>query len=399
MNRPKRILYVATQFPVLSESFLQREVRAMKAASVEMQIISLHGGDDEFDGIPIRRLLKWELVAVLYLLPFRLVTRWSNLQPILKEMFSSWPRYGLNFWENLLGFGAALVLEKEVKAYRPDVIHCVWGSSPAAFGWLSKAVTGLPFTMGAHAYDVFEHGGDWLLDGKTGQASLIHCSTESAAAVVRKMAEDSKIRVIYRGLNALPRFKALPKDRSQIRIICIARLVEKKGFPYQLAIYRELAKAGVEFEASIVGEGPLKQWIQDEVDKLGLGSQVSLLGRLNHDETLKQLSQSDLLFHTGIIAKSGDRDGLPNVIPEAMSCGVVVVASPVSGVVEAIEDGVTGCLVDPSLPAEWVTVVKRLQFEDSFVEEVRTNARLWVERNFIADKNTGKLLQEIGSVT
>lgn len=399
MSKPKRILYVATQFPVLSESFLQRELRAMKAAGIELEIVSLHRGDDEFDGVPIRRLRKWELFAVLYLLPFRLVTRWDSITCILRNMFSHMPRHSLNLWENLLGLGAGLVLEKEVRGYDPDVIHCVWGGSPAAFGWMSKGLTGIPFTMGAHAYDVFEYGGDWLLRGKVEQASLIHCSTRSAASVVEPIAGKSKVRVIYRGLNALPPFKKLEQPRSPIRIICIARLVEKKGFPYQLAIYRELRAAGVAFEARIVGDGPMKTWIQSEVEAAKLGSQVSLLGRLSQDETLRELSQCDVLFHTGIIAKSGDRDGLPNVIPEAMSAGVIVIASPVSGVVEAIVDGETGCLAEPEVPEQWVAALKRVQGDDLFAESLRHNARSWVESHFIADENTGCLLREIDSVT
>lgn len=399
MKRPLRILYVATQFPVLSESFLQRELRAMKAAGVELLIVSLHRGDDMFEGVDIRRLEKWELFAVLYLLPYRLITRWRGVRSIFAAMFSSRPRHGLNFWENLLGFGAALVLEKEVRAFEADVAHCVWGSSPAAFGWMSKALTGAPFSMGAHAYDVFEFGGDWLLKQKCEQAALIHCSTHAAAEGVRYVAKTSKLVVIHRGLNALPDFKALRKERSVVEIISIARLVEKKGFPYQLEIYRALRDAGVAFRARIVGDGPLKMWIQQRVETLGLSGQVSLLGRLSQEETLAVLADSDVLFHTGVIAASGDRDGLPNVIPEAMATGVLVVASPVSGVVEAIEHGVTGCLAAVEEPECWVRYVKQLQCDDLYAERLRRNGRAWVEGFFIADINTGNLLKEIAVVT
>jgi glycosyltransferase involved in cell wall biosynthesis len=99
-----------------------------------------------------------------------------------------------------------------------------------------------------------------------------------------------------------------------------------------------------------------------------------------------------VLLHTGVIAASGDRDGLPNVIPEAMSIGVIVVTSPVAATTEAIADGVTGFAIPVEASEAWVRALTDLAQNDELAERLRTAARRWVEDNFDAHKNAGRLL-------
>ncbi len=388
-----RILYVTTTFPVYSETFLQREVRALVGLGAELHILSLHGGDAAFEGVAIDRFRKRELLTLLWRLPWLAITRFALLREFLGSLFRYRPRYWLNFWENLLGLGAAIAREPFLRDCQPAMIHCVWSSAPAAFGWLASRLIAVPFSMGAHAYDVFEKGGDWLLASKAKDAAFIHTSTQSAARELLRFAPEEKTHLIRRGLNTLPSLKPLRADRTRLRILCVARLVEKKGFPYQLDIYEALRKAGVDFESRIVGEGGLRESIQAGIEERGLEEQVCLLGRLPFEETLANLAWADVLFHTGVVARNGDRDGLPNVIPEAMACGAIVVASPVSGVVEAIANAETGFLRTVEDAESWVECCRCIQFDDSLCEKVRGKGRQWVEREFLASRNTGRLLQ------
>ncbi len=388
-----RILYVTTTFPVYSETFLQREVRALKALGAELAILSLHKGEERFDDIEIDRFSKWELLKVIWLLPVLIGARFELFRRYMAAFFGNRPASWLNFWENLLGFGVSIVRYKQIQLLNPDIIHCTWSSAPAAFGWLTHCRLGIPFSVGAHAYDLFENGGDWLLSPKLEDASLIHTSTESAASELRDRGFDEKVHLIRRGLNHLPKFKPLRLNRKVLRIICVARLVEKKGFPFQLAIYEALMHAGIDFEARIVGEGELRSYLLSEIERRGLGEFVSLIGKLSFEETLSHIAWADALFHTGVIARDGDRDGLPNVIPEAMASGVIVVGSPVSGVVEAIEEGETGFLREVDDPNSWVSACQRIQSDDSICVSIRLNGRQWMEREFNAQVNSGKLLE------
>jgi len=172
----------------------------------------------------------------------------------------------------------------------------------------------------------------------------------------------------------------------------VARLVEKKGLRHQLRLYAGLRASGFVFEARIAGDGPLRAELAALASELGLADCVIFTGHLPEREILDQLAWADVLVHTGIIAPSGDRDGLPNVIPEAMSAGVLVVTSPAAATTEAITDGVTGLVATVDNPGAWLTALRRLATDDEFAQTLRVAAHRWVEENFDAHKNAARLL-------
>jgi len=106
------------------------------------------------------------------------------------------------------------------------------------------------------------------------------------------------------------------------------------------------------------------------------------------------LGDADVLLHTGVIAPSGDRDGLPNVIPEAMSIGVIVITSPTAGTTEAITGGVNGLVVPVEDTAGWVAALRKIATDDELADRLRKAARAWVEENFNAHRNAERVRQE-----
>jgi len=177
-----------------------------------------------------------------------------------------------------------------------------------------------------------------------------------------------------------------------LQLVCVARLVEKKGLDHQLRVYAALHAAGVPFEARIVGGGPLLPELEKRAGHLGIAASLTFTGHLPHHEVWSQLAWADVLLHTGVIAPSGDRDGLPNVIPEAMSVGVLVITSPVAATTEAVTQGVTGLVVPVESTEVWVSALRRLSTDDVFAEKLRRAARIWVEENFNAHGNAERVL-------
>jgi glycosyltransferase involved in cell wall biosynthesis len=208
----------------------------------------------------------------------------------------------------------------------------------------------------------------------------------------------SRIFCIRRGLDRLAALKPLRASRAPLHLLCVARLVEKKGLDYQLRIYAALRAAGVEFEARIVGGGPRRAELEKLAGHLGVAARVAFTGHLPQHEVWNQLAWADVLLHTGVIAPSGDRDGLPNVIPEAMSLGTLVVTSPVAATTEAITDRVTGLVAPVDAPAEWVAALRRLATDDAFAEQLRAAAHRWVQENFDAHRNAERLLRQFERV-
>ena len=389
------IAYLFTTFPKSTETFLQREIIAMRAHGVNVRLYSLWGGLNSFRGLPVTRFNKWRLLTLFWMIPYEGWRRPEVLKQVLHGLFTRRPPSWINFWENMLGAGFACLFAGSFRKNPPALIHAAWGGAPATAAWLLWRLDGHRFSAAAHAYDIYEHGGDWWLNDKLAHAAFIHTSTEMgrAALVARGIAAD-KIIPIRRGLDRLPKMKRLRSSREPLHLICVARLVEKKGLDHQLRIYAALRAASVPFQARIVGDGPLLPALEKMAGLLGIAADLTFCGHLPQHEVWEQFAWADVLLHTGVIAPSGDRDGLPNVIPEAMSCGVLVVTSPTAGTTEAITDGVSGIVVPEDAPARWVAALRQLASDDVVAEKFRAAARRWVEENFDAHKNAARLLQQ-----
>ena len=387
------IAYLFTTFPQHTETFLQREIIAMKSHGANLRLYSLWGGGGTFRGLNVTRFNKLRLFTLLWLIPCESWRRPAVLRQVLRGLFTRRAPSWMNFWENMLGAGFACIFAREFRRNPPTLIHAAWGGAPATAAWLLWRLDGHKFTAAAHAYDIYEHGGDWWLKDKLDHAAIVHTSTEMGRrSLIERGIDAKKILCIRRGLDRLPVLKPLRASRAPLHLVCVARLVEKKGLDHQLRIYAALQAAHVPFAARIVGDGPLRPELEKLAGHLGIAAHVTFTGHLPQHEVWNQLGWADVLLHTGVIAPSGDRDGLPNVIPEAMSIGVLVVTSPAAATTEAITQGITGLVTPVDAPADWVSALRRLSTDDAFAEKLRREARHWVEQNFDAHQNARRLL-------
>jgi colanic acid/amylovoran biosynthesis glycosyltransferase len=399
LSAPPVIAYLFTTFPQNTETFLQREIIAMKNHGVNLRLYSLWGGGGTFRGLRVTRFNKWRLFTLLWLIPYESWRHPGVLGQLLRGLSTRRAPSWMNFWENMLGAGFACVFFREFRRHPPTLIHGAWGGAPATAAWLFWRVDGHRFSAAAHAYDIYEHGGDWWLKDKLEHAAFVHTSTEMGRrGLIDRGIAAEKIVCIRRGLDRLPALKPLRPSRVPLQLVCVARLVEKKGLDRQLRIYAALRAANVPFAARIIGEGPLRPELEKLAGHLGIAAHLTFTGHLPQHEVWNHLGWADVLLHTGVIAPSGDRDGLPNVIPEAMSIGVLVVTSPIAATTEAITHGITGLTAPVDAPGDWVAALRRLAGDDAFAEKLRRAARLWVEENFDAHRNARRLLMQFERV-
>ncbi len=386
------IAYIFTTFPKPTETFLQREIAAHRARGENLRLYSLWGGGGSYRGIPVARFAKWRLLTLCWLIPYEAWRRPRVLRQLLHGLMTRPAPFWLNFWENMLGAGFACIYARSFRRDPPALIHAAWGGAPATAAWILWRIDGHRFSAAAHAYDIFEHGGDWWLREKLEQAVFVHTSTEMGRrALIGRGLPADKVVCIRRGLERLPAERPLRASRLPLHLLCVARLVEKKGLDHQLRIYAALRAAGVPFAARIVGEGPLRPELERLAGRLGVAADVTFAGHLPHHEIWSQYAWADVLLHTGVIAPSGDRDGLPNVIPEAMAAGVVVVTSPTAGTTEAVADGINGLVAPVETPEVWIAALRRLAADDALAGRLRAAARRWVEENFDAHRNAARL--------
>ena len=394
MNKKLHVAYLFTTFPVKSETFLQREIECVRKEAIDLTLFSLWGGKSRYKGIAIKRFNR---VFVL-LLPLMILAT-ALRRPLLfckavKSIFSTKPKSFLNIGENIVGLAFALSHVHYFRRESYDLIHATWATMPAAGALVLSKLTGIPFSMGAHAYDIFKDEGDSFLKNKLKNSRFVHTSSDNAARRLNEFEESGeKIQVIRRGLPEIPDFEERNTNTDIFKIISIGRFVEKKGFLRQIEIYKRLKDRGIQFKANIIGEGALRRSMEEKIKDLSLEDKLELLPWMPYSELEKVHNEADLLLFTGIVAKDGDRDGLPNVIPEVMAKRIPVISSCVSAIPEIIVSNVNGILIeDYDNTDAWCDAIDKTINDAAFYNKLARNARNWVEDNYDGRKNAKTLV-------
>ena len=395
MEHKIAVLYAT--FPQPTETFVRRELRAMLDEGQEIVPFSIWRGGGDFHGVKVRRFRLRELWSLTWRLPAWLFRRPRAFVEVLIELWSRGVPSWQNWQETFLGFGFGLVRAEEFRREGFTFCHAVWSTLPATAALVIRKLVGIDFSIGAHAYDVFRDGGDCLLALKIREAAFVRTSSEATKRRLLLLGSPlEKIVLIRRGLEEFPAIRKRDTDGA-LSILSVGRLVPKKGYYLQLAIYRALADAGIPFKALIAGDGPLRIELAGERDRLDLGEMVTFLGALPRREVALLQEKADFFLFTGISDDAGDRDGLPNVVPEAMAAGAIVLTSPAGGVTEAVADGKSGFVLNPHEPSSWVVRVKKLLKNPKEVNEIRQAARLWTEKEFDVRKTAHRLLEAFGT--
>ena len=391
-----RILYLATTFPRFSETFLQREVAHLRTLPLQLDVRSLWGGPGEFEGSPVRTSSLRNLPGALASIPGWTLRKPRAFQQVLGTVLGRRLPMVQNWLENFWGFAWALQNADELLRQPPGLVHATWGTMPAAAALALHVLTGLPYSMEAHAYDVYKHGGDWLLDEKMRHARFVRTSTRSTRdRLLQAGAPPERLHLVRRGINPAATAQTTTRQGQQLRILSVGRLVEKKDFSFQLEVFEQLAAESFPFHAEIVGHGPMEGQLRREARRRGLDRHLDFRGRLDYSNVEEAYRQADVFLFSGKVARNGDRDGLPNVVAEAMSHRLPVLTSPVPGALEAIEHGRTGLALHKG-PRRWADALRTLR-ERPDLDDLRNQASSWVHENFDIRKNAatlGALLQE-----
>lgn len=231
-----------------------------------------------------------------------------------------------------------------------DIIHCQFGTLMEE-GLLLKRATGSKLVVSFRGYDitayVHQHGGGpYQRLFKEGDALLPNCEYFKRRLVGLGCGEE-KITLLRSG-NDTEQFPYNPcplKPREAVRILTVARLVEKKGIAYAIQAVASLLQKGRALEYTIVGDGELRDELKELIDALGVQDHVRLVGAKQQRDIVELLGKSHLLIAPSVTAANGDQDGPANVLKEAMLTGLPVIGTNHGGIPEVIEDGVTGFIV------------------------------------------------------
>jgi colanic acid/amylovoran biosynthesis glycosyltransferase len=398
MSVPPTVAYIFERYPVLYQTFLRREVAGVHAQGVRVEVYSMlvpnrANRTHALEGMPVDYFRWWEAAKLIIALPRELLRD----PMLLRDGWRLYRRYrptnSENFWTTVWAAIYAVCRANRFRQRKPDVIHGVWATGPATAAAILSRLCGIPFSFGGHAHDIYRHGGDAFLEPKLRAASFVHTTTEAAANYLRDRANGAPVKIVLarRGLDQLPPKPVRDTTPRPVCLLSVGRLVAKKGHIHQLAACGLLKSWGVPFIARIVGDGPLHDELQRRIDRDGLEKFVSLTGPLTPPQVDEQYQWADIFWHTGVVDPEGDRDGIPNVIPEAFARCLPVISSRTAGPMEAVTHEVTGLLADPSNTAELASAVKRLAEDRELRQRLADNGRRWAEENFLISRNAAIL--------
>jgi glycosyltransferase involved in cell wall biosynthesis len=287
----------------------------------------------------------------------------------------------------------------------PDVrhLHAAFAHRPATVAWMASMINGLPFSFTGHAKDIYvpDLNPAGLLARKLAAASFVVTCTEANRRHLHAIAPEAPIYTIYHGLNAdfadLVDAQPLqaPTRRApdgRLHVLGIGRLVPKKGFDILVESCALLREGGVDVELRIAGGlAEHTDSLRTLISARGLTEHARLVGPCTQAELYAELRGADVFCLPCRVLDNGDRDGIPNVLVEAMASGLPVVTTPVSGIPELIEDGVTGLLVPPDDPTALAGTLLRLLEDPALAERLGCAGQAAVRERFDGDRLAGLL--------
>lgn len=398
-----KIAYLAPEIPALSATFVYEELQGLERRGIAVLPLSVRRPDAPArgqEGLARRTRViydrsKWRLalagaVCLPFLAGFGKAWRW---------LWADMRRCGLlsaAAGKLAFQFLAAGRVARLLKEQGCEHLHAHFVHVPTQIAMYASALARIPFTCTAHANDIFER--PLLLAEKAARARCMLTISEHNLAYLKRLGvNERKLALVRCGVNFPP-----PAGRRRLgrggrwRIGSLGRLVEKKGMDVLLEAVAALRGGPDEIELEIAGEGPLRWELEALAIRLGLGQRVRFVGSLPHRAVAAWLGGLDAFVLACRPDSRGDMDGIPVALMEAMSQGVPVVSTRLSGIPELVIDGRTGLLAGPGDSGDLAACIGRLLGSAELRAALAAGAVEHVRAEFGQEVNLDRLLACLG---
>jgi len=419
----EEIAYILKGFPRLSETFIANEIHLLESLGIRLRIYSVKAGElDKVHQVvgkirapvvylpeagPVSERSLWDWLAenlprfaaahrallaqrpLAYLRTLALAVgmslryRGGALRPLRKVFIKEFVQAG--------AIAADVLATPAVRHLHGHFCH---GATTIA--WFVAGMTGLAFSFTAHAKDIYQkklNPGDLLARKMRAARFVATCTGANARHLCELGAGRDTVRTIYHGLD-VDQFRPPARSRSDALplVLSVGRFVEKKGFQYFVEACARLAASGAAFRALIVGEhGEDYERIARMVAEHGLEGRLALHGPVSQEELRRIYEEAAVFALPCQTMEDGDRDGIPNVLAEAMAMGVPVVSTPISGVPELIDAGRDGLLVPARDGRALAEAIRRLLDSPELSRALASSARAKICERFDSRKTTRAL--------
>jgi glycosyltransferase involved in cell wall biosynthesis len=349
------VAYVIGTYPSLTTTFIDREVRLLRSWGATVDIVSLRRPTATVS--PEQATLAASTSYARPVTSSQLLRRHVHFlrrrpSAYLRTFLMLASSRGLSLPDRLrtighFGLGVSVAGQlREAGGY--DRIHAHFIDRAATVAFVAARLLDVPYSVTAHAADIYVS--PLLLHTKLTGADFVATCTGYNRTHLTEMAPEAAGRIVlaYHGLD-LERYDPSTRCPSTVpTMLAVGQLREKKGFVHLLHACRQLADREMPFRCEIIGEGPQRADLERVVQDLGLEQHVAFLGAQTHEEVIDAYRRAWLFVLPCVVGDDGDRDGIPNVILEAMAMGLPVVSTRHSGIPEVVEHEVTGLLVPPA---------------------------------------------------
>jgi glycosyltransferase involved in cell wall biosynthesis len=415
-TRP-RIAYVVRSFPRLSQTHILNEIRRLEQLGHEIQIFGMVPSGE--------KVVQKELADVKSSTEFLDDSLRRPLTVVARnhfDVFRHHPiRYAGTAWyllrrrnltagytttTRLACFKQAVYLAGRLQdgdaedGGGVDHVHSHFAHDPTLIALLVSRLTGIPFSFTAHARDMYQIPRSSLAQ-RIEQSSAVVTICQANIDYMKQVVPEAKdkFRLIHTGIDThafRPSIRARQPGGPPL-IVSVSRLVAKKGLLDLLGALKVVKTHGRRFRCVIYGDGPMHEELVSGISELGLEDEVELAGATTLAKLRGVLPLADIFALTPFVTNDGDREGIPSSILEAMACGLAVVTTPVGGISEAVDDGVTGLVAEPHDVDGIARRIESLLDDDTFRLRLGANAREAIVRELGAEVVASQLAAVFGA--
>jgi glycosyltransferase involved in cell wall biosynthesis len=265
-------------------------------------------------------------------------------------------------------------------------VHAHFAATATTVAKGISQLTGVPYSFSVHAYDLFKISVDTKdLEEKILNAVFVRMVSQyhlNFLSGLNGKIQPPKIKVISYGVDP-GLFKPMKLARARnSTLLSVSNLVPKKGFLILLDACVELLALKVDWKLIIGGDGPLRPVLEKRIEELDLTEKIDLIGHVDHKDLNNLFNLYDVFVLPCVVTEDGDRDGIPNVLIEAMAAGMPVISTPVAGIPELITNGRTGILVPSKDAKSLAQAMYTLLVNKERAEAMAQNGRRHVIENF-----------------
>ena len=395
-----KIGYILKIFPKISETFVVNEIMELIKMGHSVYIFSMYHPNEKIihrEKIVYDDVLKYSLLDNTYYSPriHRSVLELTGYVSLLLNRHPDNMLYNVLYTDVARHF-AKIIREKDIHL---DIIHAHFATEQTFVAMKLSKMLGIPFTLMAHANDIFLNPNVKSLREKFENASAIMTPSHYNREYLHSLTGVDKEKIhIVRACPNIDKFKDFKiiecKLKNELTILSISRLVEKKGIKYGILAIKDLVKEYPDIVYNIVGSGMLESELKMLITSLDLDNNVRIIGNLDDDVLIKDLSNATIFILPCVIARNGDMDGIPVSLMEAMYFQVPTISTRVSGISELIENNEDGLLVDAHNVKQLSDAIRTLLVNKDLRIKIGNRGKQKIETHFNIHKEA-KILIEV----